>query len=300
MTEKKPAVDGLSMRMRGKSYIRSETVNKAAPTSMKVRGKSYVGLPLSDQSDAHKGGHLPRRGAGYTGVKQNEQSPLASGAHMTKRGAGYTSLNLAKQAALAIGAYMTNRSAGYTGLKLAQQPASAKGVHMTNRSAGYTGLKLAQQAASAKGPQMQPRGQKYSGTPSALHPYATNSEFRLKIGKYSLKCAKISNLTIAAETEEVPEGGNNLFPNVFLGPRKKADTLVVERALVDDDILSVFKVGVHVGECTLTILRNGEVYKELGFDDGIVTKFELTNLDAMGREIMIHKLEIAHSGLYTW
>lgn len=211
MTEKKPAVDGLSMRMRGKSYIRSETVNKAAPTSMKVRGKSYVGLPLSDQSDAHKGGHLPRRGAGYTGVKQND-----------------------------------------------------------------------------------------SGTPSALHPYATNSEFRLKIGKYSLKCAKISNLTIAAETEEVPEGGNNLFPNVFLGARKKADTLVVERALVDDDILSVFKVGVHVGECTLTILRNGEVYKELGFDDGIVTKFELTNLDAMGREIMIHKLEIAHSGLYTW
>ena len=276
MTEKKPAVDGLSMRMRGKSYIRSETVNKAAPTSMKVRGKSYVGLPLSDQSDAHKGGHLPRRGAGYTGVKQNEQSPSTSGAHMTKRDAGYTSLKLAKQAALAIGA------------------------HMTNRSAGYTGLKLAQQAASAKGPQMQPRGQKYSGTPSALHPYATNSEFRLKIGKYSLKCAKISNLTIAAETEEVPEGGNNLFPNVFLGPRKKADTLVVERALVDDDILSVFKVGVHVGECTLTILRNGEVYKELGFDDGIVTKFELTNLDAMGREIMIHKLEIAHSGLYTW
>ena len=276
MTEKKPAVDGLSMRMRGKSYIRSETVNKAAPTSMKVRGKSYVGLPLSDQSDAHKGGHLPRRGAGYTGVKQNEQSPSTSGAHMTKRDAGNTSLKLAKQAALAIGA------------------------HMTNRSAGYTGLKLAQQAASAKGPQMQPRGQKYSGTPSALHPYATNSEFRLKIGKYSLKCAKISNLTIAAETEEVPEGGNNLFPNVFLGPRKKADTLVVERALVDDDILSVFKVGVHVGECTLTILRNGEVYKELGFDDGIVTKFELTNLDAMGREIMIHKLEIAHSGLYTW
>lgn len=276
MTEKKPAVDGLSMRMRGKSYIRSETVNKAAPTSMKVRGKSYVGLPLSDQSDAHKGGHLPRRGAGYTGVKQNAQSPSASGEHMTKRDAGYTSLKLAKQAALAIGA------------------------HMTNRSAGYTGLKLAQQAASAKGPQMQPRGQKYSGTPSALHPYATNSEFRLKIGKYSLKCAKISNLTIAAETEEVPEGGNNLFPNVFLGPRKKADTLVVERALVDDDILLVFKVGVHVGECTLTILRNGEVYKELGFDDGIVTKFELTNLDAMGREIMIHKLEIAHSGLYTW
>ena len=47
-------------------------------------------------------------------------------------------------------------------------------------------------------------------------------------------------------------------------------------------------------------MRNGEVYKELGFDEGMVTKCEFSDLDAMGNEVMIQKIEIAHTGLYTW
>ncbi len=169
----------------------------------------------------------------------------------------------------------------------------------TPRGKSYVGLPIAAQKSEHQGPQLKARDKSYTGTPSTLHPYATNSEFRLQIGKYAIKCAKISNLSVAGDMEEVPEGGNNQYPNVFEGPKKKADTLILERALVDDEIMSAFTVGVHVGACTISILRNGQVYKEMSFDDGIVTKFELSNLDAMGREIMVHKVEIAHSGLHT-
>lgn len=168
------------------------------------------------------------------------------------------------------------------------------------RGKSYVGQPLAKQSADHKAPTMTKRGKKYIATSTDIHPYAVNSEFTLKIGGYTIKCSKISNLTMEQPIDEVMEGGNNVYPNVFIGKNQKSGILVIERALVEDNVAYEFKPGVYVGECTISIKKNNNIYKELGFDEGIITKSEFSNLDAMGSEIIIQKLEIAHSGLYTW
>ena len=65
--------------------------------------------------------------------------------------------------------------------------------------------------------------------PRTCTPYAVNSQFSLKIGDYTIKCSRISNLSIASEIgREVPEGGNSLYPNILPGASKRRDVLVIE------------------------------------------------------------------------
>lgn len=189
------------------------------------------------------------------------------------------------------------RARRYAGSTLAQQQAELE-PGVKPRAKRFVGKKLAQQSEQQKGPVITRRSPGYKGQPSALHPYATNADFMLNIGNYYIKCSKISNLSVAKELEEVPEGGNNLYPNVFVSAKKKADTLIFEQAMLADEPLPEFTVGVHVGKGTITVRRDGKKFRSLGFDDGIITKVELTNLDALGRELLTRKVEIAHSGLH--
>lgn len=189
-----------------------------------------------------------------------------------------------------------HRARSYVAKRPAQHSDPEPGVKP--RARRYAGRTLAQQSEQQNGPVITRRSPGYKGQPSALHPYATNADFMLNIGNYYIKCSKISNLSVAEELEEVPEGGNNLYPNVFVSAKKKADTLIFEQAMLADEPLPEFTVGVHVGKGTIMVRRDGKKFRSLGFDDGIITKVELTNLDALGRELLTRKVEIAHSGLH--
>ena len=170
---------------------------------------------------------------------------------------------------------------------------------MKRRGKSYTGLKLSQQQPSQRGPQLKNRGKKKTGnrTPDK-YLYANNSQFKLVIGMYSVKCSKISNLSIEQSIEEVAEGGKNDTPWIFENRGQKNDTLRIERALVDDTVAHEFQPGVYVPGGIVTIMRYGKEYREFAFGEGMITKVEFSDLDAMSGEVMIQKLEIAHSGLY--
>lgn len=212
------------------------------------------------------------------------------------RGKGYVGKTQAQQQGAAeLGAQ--HRAKNYVGRTLAQQQGAAE-LGAQHRAKNYVGKTLAQQAQQQPGSPLTKRDPGYKGKPSSLHPYATNAEFMLNIGDYYIKCSKISNLSVTEELEEVPEGGNNLFPNVFVAAKKKSDTLIFEQAMLEDESLPNLTVGVHVGKGTITIRRDGKKFRSLGFDDGIITKVELTNLDALGKELLIRKVELVHSGLH--
>lgn len=172
---------------------------------------------------------------------------------------------------------------------------------MTKRAAKYTGKKLAEQEESQKGPTMHKRDNKYTVTPKEESvTYAVNTQFVLLLDEYIMSCARISNLTMSQDVEEVREGGNNDAPLIFFAAAKKSDVLSVERAIVDDDLAKKLKMGVRIkkGQITIAYGTYGkEQYRNLFFTNGIVTKCEYTNLDALGHEIILEKLEITHSGL---
>ena len=44
--------------------------------------------------------------------------------------------------------------------------------------------------------------------------------------------------------------------------------------------------------------RNETNFKGFTFDEGIITKIDYGDLNALSNEILIKRLEIAHSGLY--
>lgn len=199
---------------------------------------------------------------------------------------------------------------------------TVKNSSMTNRKNAYVGMPMESQSEDHKAPTMAKRGEyRRSGenkeTPNSMtkrgksyvpssasrskepgDSYATNYEFKLEIGSYKIHCKSISNLVSEQELEEIVEGGNNEAPNFFTATKKKMSTLVIERALVSDKIAEAFVPGVRVKNGTISVLKNRKPFREIYFDEGIVTKCELSGLDALGREIMMHKLEIAHTGLY--
>lgn len=57
------------------------------------------------------------------------------------------------------------------------------------------------------------------------------------------------------------------------------------------------KAGTVVKGGIILVKNNLMVFKAYSFDEGIVTRWEMSALDALGKDVLIEKLEIRHSGL---
>lgn len=195
------------------------------------------------------------------------------------------------------------RGRHYTAPRLAAQTESQKGPAMRKRARYYRGRKLAAQSEAQKGPALKKRARRYQATgqkESGERPFfVTNCEFQLMIGNCTINCARISNLVMEQEIETVPEGGSLLL-NLFPADKKRADVLTVEKALILDEIMENLEAGVQIREGVIAVYRGKALFQTFSFEEGMITKCEYTNLDAMGHEILLKKLEITHSGLEAW
>lgn len=132
-----------------------------------------------------------------------------------------------------------------------------------------------------------------------MEQFLTNYQFAVYIGKITYGFAKVTNLVQEQEYDSIQEGGNP-GPVFFRKARSKLDTLVLEKGVRAGDLdplARLIEVGMPVQAVVISIgsLENG--YLWYSFDEGVVTKVELDNLDAMGNAVLIRKVEIAHSGL---
>lgn len=135
------------------------------------------------------------------------------------------------------------------------------------------------------------------------YPYATNYKFILEFGigkTVQIKCSKISNLEMNQEIEEYVEGGGP-YPHILPAGKKRSDILRIERAVVSDEYFNKLRPGVRIKNGNIMIYREdpgfGKNYGTLSFYEGMITKCQFSDLDAMGSSIFIQTLEIAHSGL---
>lgn len=127
----------------------------------------------------------------------------------------------------------------------------------------------------------------------------TNEHFTVHVGNSTYGFARISNISAELEYESVNEGGRNWSPLLFRKPRSKQDVLTLEKGvrLTASGVKMGMDVGTKVSGVIIGIKKDNVECLNYTFDEGIVTKAELGNLDAMGHEVLIKKLEIAHTGL---
>lgn len=133
-----------------------------------------------------------------------------------------------------------------------------------------------------------------------------SSNFVLAIGKELLSFSKVTNISKALEYDTIAEGGLNTMVHTFSKPKQQQETLILEKGVnvsrsKDNSAYSdlKLKIGGRIGQAvTLVVLGNEEGHNRYySFDEGVVTKWEIGNLDASGNEVLIERFEIAHSGL---
>lgn len=137
-----------------------------------------------------------------------------------------------------------------------------------------------------------------------MEKYLGNNRFIVCIGGKRLSFAKVSNLVHSVEYESIPIGGINDSVYIAQNPTRQPQTITFERAVQKtNDIIQKLKPGVHLGKQVEIMILNMEkksskIEHSYYITDGVVTKCEISSLDAMGNEILIQKLEITHTGIY--
>lgn len=135
--------------------------------------------------------------------------------------------------------------------------------------------------------------------------YASGFRFRVTIDpkldeKSEIGFSKVGGLTVELEVEEIQEGGVNGTPHVLTSPAKRSGKLTLEKGLASANSWATklrpgFRLG---GWLTVEVAdSSGTVIRTFMIEDGIVTKWELTDMDASSSQVLIEKLEIAHTGL---
>ncbi len=137
--------------------------------------------------------------------------------------------------------------------------------------------------------------------------YNLMADFRFKVmtgrdeGDSEICFSKISGMELTMEQEEIQEGGKNDGPHILMAPHKRHQPLVLERGVLPvSSWMSRLKPGMRLDTWLTVVLLNqyGTMTgRRIQIDDGIVTKWELSGLDAMGNSVLVEKLEIVHDGI---
>lgn len=134
--------------------------------------------------------------------------------------------------------------------------------------------------------------------------YISSYGFLVRLGDDTYKevCfSKISGIESTLDYEEIFEGGYNASPHLVAVPHKKHATLVLEKgAGPKDSWISKIKPGMKLGTWLNVIVLDNKgkpTNRQFYIQDGLITKWELSGLDAMKSEILIERLEIMHEGI---
>lgn len=129
--------------------------------------------------------------------------------------------------------------------------------------------------------------------------YISNNKFIFSCTGLLFSFSKISGISQSIETETINEGGYNDSPRFLLKPKTKLETITLEHGIRTRGTLGLtLRIGMPVYIGTIIIMDGlipGKIY---AFEEGIVTKYEVGELDALNKTVLVRKLEISHSGLY--
>ena len=128
-----------------------------------------------------------------------------------------------------------------------------------------------------------------------------NSNFLVNIGQHTFSFARIRNVSEVLETEAVREGGDNWHVHTLAKQLSSPQKLTMERGLLADPDGKApvdLKPGTMVSSVTIVVMQRGSKKKSYYFDQGIVTKWDISDFDALQGNVMFQTVEITHSGLH--
>ena len=128
-----------------------------------------------------------------------------------------------------------------------------------------------------------------------------SSNFLVNIGQNTFSFARIRNVSEVLETEAVREGGDNWHVHALAKQHSSPQKLTLERGLLADPDGKVpfeLKPGTMVSSVTIMVMQRGSKKKSYYFDQGIVTKWDISDFDALQGNVLYQTVEITHSGLY--
>ncbi len=126
------------------------------------------------------------------------------------------------------------------------------------------------------------------------------SNFLVRIGDFGFSFSRIRNISREVETEAVREGGDNWHVHTLTKQQSSPQKLILERGLLggyDGETPIILSPGTLVANVTIMVLQRGQAVKAYAFDEGIVTKWEVSDLDALQGNAVYQTVEITHSGL---
>lgn len=130
--------------------------------------------------------------------------------------------------------------------------------------------------------------------------YLPNFSFEVRIDGVCFGFSKINNIAASVEFDTITDGGSNGAPVMLIKPKRTADMLVFEKGLKSDlgDLMySMLTEGKKVGGVLIFVKNNGSIKRIFAISSGIIVKREFSSLDAMGNDVFLESLQIAHTGL---
>lgn len=127
------------------------------------------------------------------------------------------------------------------------------------------------------------------------------NQFRVAIGPVLYSFSKVTNLSDTVEYEPYQEGGINDYPQLLKKPKTQMETLILEKGVrvgSKDIPMRALTTGVWVAAVVIMVMKHGRVVKSYFFEQGVITKWELGELNALGKDILIKRVVIAHNGLH--
>ena len=128
-----------------------------------------------------------------------------------------------------------------------------------------------------------------------------SSNFLVNIGQNTFSFARIRNISEVLETEAVREGGDNWHVHALAKQLSSPQKITMERGLLadpDGKVPVVLMPGTMVSSVTIMVMQRGSKKKSYYFDQGIVTKWDISDFDALQGNVVYQTVEITHSGLH--
>lgn len=128
------------------------------------------------------------------------------------------------------------------------------------------------------------------------------NQFQLIIGNYVLGFSKALNLENSIEYDSYVEGGLNDSPWVWRKPSQQPHMLTLEkgaqmRPVFGEKLKLLPGTEIEGGVVLMVKDAKNNVGRIFSCEQAVIVKWEISALDAMSNEMLIEKIEIAHSGL---
>lgn len=127
----------------------------------------------------------------------------------------------------------------------------------------------------------------------------SNYRFKVLIDNNVVSFAKVSGLNMELETEMISEGGHNGAGYIAVVPTKGAKTLRLQSGVLKNanSVMNKMRPGIYLRQGLVIMLldNHGETEIKYVAERALVTKWEVSELDAQNGQVLINTFEVAYT-----